>query len=151
MTKPRTDLLRQLANHLLHGELGHENFDFAVYNENVCVGDGRDDINYYFTPMPGHCGTNGCAIGECPILWPNEWRFKPSPVLISEKRLSFTDIDAMCFFNIGRNEFDLLFVPYSITRATQKYNPYGMQALPHEATKEQVANNIIKFCDYYDQ
>ena len=47
----RERLLR-LADHLDHGKLGHEEFDFKQYNDTT----------------ESMCGTAGCAIGECPIL-----------------------------------------------------------------------------------
>lgn len=53
----RTDRLRQLADHLLNGKLGHQIFNFAFYNDRF--------IN--------KCGTSGCAIGECPIVFPDDW------------------------------------------------------------------------------
>jgi hypothetical protein len=61
----RTDLLRQLAEHLLHGKLGHEKFDFSRFND-----------------AENTCGTNGCAAGELPILWPDQWGFGPNNNII---------------------------------------------------------------------
>ncbi len=46
--------LLALADHLERGKLGHEKFDFGCYN--------NTDSNV--------CGTAGCGIGECPILFP---------------------------------------------------------------------------------
>lgn len=50
--------LRKLADHLMHGKLGHKRFDFNEYN---LPSEGFDEKG---------CGTAGCAIGECPIVFP---------------------------------------------------------------------------------
>lgn len=47
--------LLKLAEHLEVGELGHEVFDFTVY---------------------GGCGFAGCALGECPTVFPDDWAFR---------------------------------------------------------------------------
>lgn len=58
--------LLQLAEHLDTGDLGHEEFNFNTFNST----DGMLAIE-----QVGKCGTNGCALGECPILWPEDWVF----------------------------------------------------------------------------
>lgn len=58
----RSDLLLQLAEHLEKGQLGHQTFDFTTLNDGPFHTDG--------------CGTTGCALGELPILFHDDWKFK---------------------------------------------------------------------------
>lgn len=114
--------LQKLADHLLHGKLGHKVFSFDTFNS------GRKPI----------CGTAGCAIGECPIVWPGEWKFAKDgdPVTTFNNSLS----SSKDFFGIIHDEFMHLFVPDS-----QNIDKYGGKHLDDRATKEQVANNILEF------
>jgi hypothetical protein len=132
MTKIRTDLLRQLAEHLLHGKMGHEKFDFSKYNY----------------PAIPHCGTNGCAMGETPILWPNDWMFCEYgyPVLKVLGDTSFPFESAREWFNVSEKQYEHLFGPYS-----QNNGMFGGKTLGLNATKEQVAKNILIFCDKADK
>ncbi len=118
--------LLKLANHLLNGKLGHKTFNFAIYNSN---GDGSIPIN--------KCGTVGCAIGECPIVFPRSWTFDRHglPVLkIYEDNFVMAPYESGCkFFGIEYEDYIKLFTPNLSTN--------------RHATKEQVANNIIKFVE----
>jgi len=124
----RFDLLRELANHLKYGELGHEYFDFGIYNS---------------TTLP-ECGTCGCAIGECPVLWPEQWKFNTlgDPVLIGFKDEEDSADSGLGFFNLSAGSYFHLFLP-------NKQNParFGGQYLTISATKEKVADNILAFCE----
>jgi hypothetical protein len=53
--------LLQLAEHLETGQLGHKDFTMRDWNNGPYDEKG--------------CGTAGCAIGECPIVFPKEWEF----------------------------------------------------------------------------
>lgn len=53
--------LLKLIRHLERGKLGHPVFDFSCFNEGEKV---------------NGCRTNGCAIGECPVIFPKKWRFR---------------------------------------------------------------------------
>jgi hypothetical protein len=64
-TMPNVTRLETLRGHLRCGELAHEKFDFSVFNK----GHARCE-----PPVPG-CGYAGCAIGECPALFPDDWEF----------------------------------------------------------------------------
>ncbi len=116
--------LLKLATHLESGKLGHEVFDFSEYN-NVCK------------PI---CGTAGCAIGECPIVFPDEWKFSLSGLPL------FNDYGprggAKSFFEINDEEADCLFFPMSpdAIRRTSSI-------LPMDATAAQVAANIRAFVE----
>lgn len=117
--------LLKLATHLEMGKLGHERFDFAQLNNS----DGPT------------CGTLGCAIGECPIAFPESWYFDRygEPLLIDQ-----TADDAFCdasdFFDIDSRARDHLFSP-----CDQYTKVYGGIDLDGSATKEQVAANIRAF------
>ena len=54
--------LLKLAEHLETGNLGHKEFKLNTYSFGK-----RNDLNA--------CGTRGCALGECVLLWPDEWKF----------------------------------------------------------------------------
>jgi hypothetical protein len=127
MTTIRTNLLRQLAEHLLHGKMGHEIFDITQFNNS----------------RQPKCGTVGDAIGECPIVWPDKWRWsaKGEPVLIETK----TPNPWQVFFKIKHLHYEHLFVPFS-----QNVEKFGGDFLRKDATKKQVANNILIFCDKAD-
>jgi hypothetical protein len=127
--------LEKLAAHLEKGKLGHEEFDFGVVN----VG----DFN-----KPG-CGTSGCAMGECPIVFRKYWEFGPVTYTIGgDQRLprlrgvgyaSLRD-HVSNFFGISTSACDHLFYP-----CDQNPEIYGGRRLSYTATKEQVARNIRAF------
>ncbi len=126
--------LKKLADHLLNGKLGHENFDFSCFN------DGDIDKN--------GCGTLGCAIGECPIVFPKHWHFEENnymfePHLIGSDRWSELD-DACEFFGISDDAACHLFVPND-----QDTYAFGGSELGRNATKEQVAANILSFINHF--
>lgn len=122
--------LLKLANHLLKGELGHEDFYFGAYNSGEYGEKG--------------CGTRGCAIGECPIIFPRDWVFAKeynvySPVLKSVAKdimaISQPEIrSGMEWFDLTRREYDSLFLPIE-----------GGGKLSTNASREAVANSIIDF------
>lgn len=114
MTKGLKRLIK-LAEHLETGKLGHKRFDFNVYNN---VSEPR-------------CGTAGCAIGECPILFPSYWKWDYSgdPALRRGDSKAYS-----AFFEITQEEYKLLFIPSE--------EPFG---LPPTATRKQVAKNIRDF------
>lgn len=84
--------LLQLADHLENGKLGHERFDFSRYNNE-----------------PNKCGTAGCALGECPVLWPEQWKWDGNDPLLRDKWE--TDESAHEFFGLDDFECDHLFYP----------------------------------------
>lgn len=147
-TKIRTDLLRQLADHLLNGKLGHEEFYFGSFNTIA--------INIENT-----CGTKGCAAGECPIIWPDQWRFAKNRTvrLINNPIPSNTDVwlDLGHFFGLTPEMVLHLFVPSEgdedggFTEVYQIEDTFGGEILEYNATKEEVAKNIIIFCDKADK
>ena len=127
--------LRKLAYHLLNGKLGHEVFDFATFNE------GSKGSNT--------CGTAGCAIGECPVIWPEEWHFEDEgyyPILKSRTEV-WPSHSAQEFFSISDEECDYLFFPEEQFRLFDNYPYVGLlDELPFSATKQEVAENILFFC-----
>ena len=138
------DRLLKLAAHLERGELGHAEFNFAVFNG------GKYNRN--------GCGTMGCAIGECPFVWPQEWKFDKNfrnflPVLRSYKGtpkayllVESTSYSALKFFGITYVEFEELFVPG--VKITWRSPP---SSLGINATKEEVAANIREFVTWKEK
>jgi hypothetical protein len=136
----RDDRLLQLAGHLEIGQLGHDAFDFRVLNRGRVNADG--------------CGTSGCALGECPIAFPNDWAFKLHqrdwddrlhyPAL---KERSENDVlpwtafeDAAAYFGLTTDETDFLFHPFENDEDNNDLN-----YLLGDATRFDVAARIRAF------
>ena len=119
--------LLTLAAHLETGKLGVDEFDFGTYYDVDVDSSGTD------------CGTAGCAIGECPTAFPNDWYYhrystkEKFPRLNSQPHLE-TRHAGMVYFDLTYEEYNELFIP-------------GQQRpkLGSDATKEQVAANIRAF------
>jgi len=119
--------LKKLADHLMTGKLGHKKFDFVVFNTSYGNGD-----------IANKCGTNGCAIGECPIIF-KSWKFddEGDPCF---KGFSSAMRSAKEFFDINFPESEHLFLP-----RRQHADIYGGKFLEATATRKQVARNIYAF------
>jgi len=122
--------LLKLAEHLERGELGHDQFDFSLVT---------------FGPTkPNGCGSNGCAIGELPMVF-DEWKYQCDG---SIRRLSFNGKsteygpweDVESFFDIDSDASDHLFLPEE-----QNVAAFGGEYLEVDATRQQVAFNIRAF------
>lgn len=150
-TTIRTDLLRQLADHLLNGKLGHNIFSFTTFNNT------EQNI----------CGTVGCAAGECPIVWPDKWRFakKRSVRLMDSEDDNLANsqnetwADLCKFFNIipimsyhlfCPSEWDNEIDEWVSSDINQQTELFGGEILGNDATKQEVAQNILAFCDLAD-
>jgi len=128
--------LLQLAEHLEHGDLGHVVFDFGHYNV---------DHTAFMRPA-NKCGYAGCAIGECPILWPDNWHFNCAgrPLLIAKGAgLCDERNSSERWFDISVGESEHLFIPYE-----QNTDDYGGTPLRGNATRQEVAANIRTFVEY---
>lgn len=119
--------LLQLADHLEKGKLGHEVFDFR----NINIGNTEPNV----------CGTNGCAIGEMPIVWPDKIVFSQNTVMeLSSQKYGFSA--AAHFFGIDLDdEAEFLFAPLERSDFRHPSMLYG------RATKEHVAAHIRKFVE----
>lgn len=117
--------LETLVEHLERGELGHKRFDFSQYND---------------AESPT-CGTSGCALGECPIIWPDDWRFNlvGHPVLVD---LFCPEESTKDWFEIDSQE--LLHLFWSRAQNPEKY---GGKVLGKDATRYEVAANIRAFIE----
>lgn len=126
--------LNQLGRHLLKGKLGHKKFDFRFYNVDF-VGNG------HAVASPKVCGTAGCAIGECPILFPDMWEFSDAghPVLRGQSSSPFGS--AMTFFGLEYGEFKSLFVPKA-SYETRQTNPNQISG---KASRKVVGGRILNF------
>jgi hypothetical protein len=117
--------LTQLADHLESGKLGHDLFDF----------------NTYHNAQP--CGTSGCAIGECPTLWPRHWEMTIGPILRDfQKGVCSIEESACWWFGIDEREFRHLFMPYG-----QEPRLYGGTHCHQDVTRYEVAANIRAFLE----
>lgn len=114
--------LIKLAKHLESGKLGHKRFDFSQFNGEM------DPVE----PKPYTCGTAGCALGECPIIFPKQWRFDSNsfPAL---RRGDASGYEAGAeFFGLNGVEVRSLFDPSD-------------SGLGGKATRKQVAKRIRQF------
>lgn len=131
MKQIHIDRLLKLADHLEYGQLGHKVFDFNNYN--------ADENNQ--AHCGASCGYAGCAIGECPIVFPEVWRFNHNGWPVADGFGSVTRYSIEAFFDISVYESEHLFVPLS-----QHPRQYGGQRFGHSnPTREQVAANIRAF------
>lgn len=128
-TRIRFDRLEQIAEHLEHGKLAHEQFYFSCYNR-------TDSPDQY---KPNGCGTMGCAVGEFPAIWPDTWSW-----FFDEVRKD--GLNGRMIYDVGDwlgitfHEYYHLFIPRE-----QNTKKYGGIELRHSATKYQVAANIRAF------
>jgi hypothetical protein len=122
--------LLKLAEHLETGKLGHEKFDFSYYNASDELGAAH---------LSPNCGAVGCAIGECPIVFPDEWRFNDQGFPVTGLHFNSTD-SGKEFFRLSEEEYEHLFLPHH-----QDYDRFGGVDLNDHATKELVAANIRAF------
>lgn len=85
------------------------------------------------------CGTAGCALGWCPVVFKEHWRLRAGvePVFIGDpKSNSFSS--AELFFGITNSQH--LFMP-----EMQNTAKYGGKKLGNRATPSEVAHNIREF------
>jgi hypothetical protein len=118
--------LEKLATHLEKGKLAHDSFDFSTLHDHR------------------GCRSVGCALGECPFVFPNHWHMaqtfpKLTPLLKISPFGSSTG-DAVKFFGISDSAAEHLFHPY-----LQSVDLYGGKRLSAGATRKQVAANIRAF------
>lgn len=131
--------LQKLIDHLDHGKLGHPVFNFGQWNDGEKV---------------NHCRTNGCAIGECPVLFPLQWTFRTyhlqwggrdRPVLKKRIRLR----------NCYRDDLDpsvksaALFFGVDYETAYRMFTPDG-SGLSCTAKRKTVAKHLKKFLSLYE-
>lgn len=136
---PNTPRLRILANHLLNGDLGHLVFDLSVMNA-------QEEGNYLNTEID-FCGSHGDAIGELPICFPQQWKFRlgdeDNVFLKNNSSNSTTFEDVQDFFQLDENQLLDLFW-------TNRKKEWSSQILTSKSGKNEVANEIIKFCNWVE-
>jgi len=128
MTKLHIRRLEKLAKHLESGKLGHERFDFS-------------EIHLPFErPRKSHCGSAGCALGECPVVFPGVWKFRgvTAGLRIRDHLGAFDSAGA--FFSLTQPEVSHLFSPHG-----QQPKLFGGEHLNSQATRQQVAAGIRAF------
>lgn len=134
--------LLRLADHLTEGLLGHKYFDFQVFNS-FEYGWKAEDLK-----GPHGCGTHGCAIGECPVVFEDDWYFegtfqKPYLRNVPVRNLYDTKISfehASIFFSLTEDQTYLLFLPDAELIDGVPISPLG-----EKATRYEVAQNIKAF------
>ena len=129
--KIKTDKIRLLVKASLENPI-HENFHFSRWNSGIYPGKGKIK----------NCGTMGCLLGEAPGLW-FQFRFSDDGgiTLNNHDINSYTgEREVLQFFGLSLIHFRHLFIPDSQIEAL------GAN-LGIEATKQQVCNNALKFCE----
>lgn len=133
-TQIRFDRLKKLANHLIKGKLGHEKFNFALYNTILNYSDNFDRKG---------CGTVGCAIGECPIVFPKDWCFskysEPKLRTINSSKQFIEQLSGLKYFGLTLVEYYHIFIPNNHSKK------FGGRKLGKKATAKAVGNNILAF------
>lgn len=113
--------LLQLAEHLKHGKLAHDRFDFGTIHS------------------VENCGSAGCALGELPTLWPESFFIRPN---VGDVRLMPGGQTIPEFFGItGRDFIDLFFPGHILSWCNNTL-------LPRSASKDLVADSIIAFVNW---
>ena len=132
----RYDRLNKLATHLERGKLGHKKFDFSVYHQ-----PNAPSLGPRKPTRREYCGTAGCAIGECPIAFPDDWYFngRGDPVLRYHSTEYICD-DTSRFFGLNELQRRHLFVPN-----LQVPQVFGGKILRDRASRKDVAKNIRAF------
>lgn len=144
----RFDRLQKVVTHLKGDKIGHAKFDFSKFHQEPTF------LNKIF----GHCGSNGCAIGELPLIFPQSWEFCPitsnfdgtligkgirrkgTPSMVTGKvRTSVEE-----FFGLNQAEAIHLFWPENQTRSWLPPSRDG-EALHKDASKAEVVENMEYF------
>jgi hypothetical protein len=131
--------LLKLADHLEKGpkkaKWAHKKFNYAFFDSE----DGEMNSKY-------HCGTAGCAIGECPAVFPRYWKFQADQfggflnIILNNDFSRYEFQAAQEFFKINEGEAEYLFNPGGAWWA-ERYKNH----LSNNATAKQVAKHIRKF------
>ena len=143
----RSDRLLVLAAHLKSDRRGHKIFDFGCYSVGV-----RD-------PKRNLCGSAGCALGELPVVWPDDWYFGPCSVEGGSNysvRLKPRGLDiynsmyvnegACKWFELSEDE---LFALFYADHELKEDSP--IEVLTANATAEQVADRFIAFVKWREE
>lgn len=137
--------LLKIAKHLEKGELIHEIFDFNDYNS-IPYNSEKEYKN--------GCGTSGCAIGEFPAIFPDDWEFRnyhhkymprlKGTVDYNDKKNLPSFDEVREYLDIEEVEADFLFTPQDDTLYIFINND-EFHGIEHDATKEEVAKHIREF------
>ena len=99
------DRFLKLADHLEFGQLGHKRFDMNYFNTH--------------SSAAWKCGTAGCALGECPIVFPRHWKFEYGSVLLRGSSVNHHGFGvsgfnaAAKFFDVDYGHIYDLFMPHN--------------------------------------
>jgi len=134
-----TERLHLIYTHLMTGNLSQE-FDFSQ----ITSAEYQYEVPHLVAV--NECDTLGCAIGEFPQIWPEEFDYKEDKYRVIVKRKTPFDMGAYAsfaeWFDISIEAFDHLFEPSS-----QRTSEFGGEYLLEIATREQVAGNIKAFME----
>ena len=148
--------LLKIANHLKSGELGHKEFNFSVINgfrtverDSAYGPTDIDELSFWacegipdeaYAKKEINCGTLGCAIGEFPIIFSEDWSFNQIGMLTHIGGRGDIWVTTGNYLNLSPTEVEHLFIP-------NEQCLYKAEMLGDDATKEQVADNILHFIE----
>jgi hypothetical protein len=128
MQQLHIDRLLKLAEHLRTGRLEHKEFFFGNWN--------TDERHAQL--QENGCGFAGCAIGECPKVFPDNWEWRDGfPAIVGGDSVNASFRKASGFFGVSEKWFRHLFTPGG--------QLWPFARLPREATRKEVADNIEVF------
>jgi hypothetical protein len=128
-----------LLDHLEHGVLGHERFDFNFLNH---FDDPKNAIGTA-------CGSAGCALGELPIIDPDNWKFCYTGLLYQHGS-AHPYKGAAEYFGISVLETEDLFDPAHVEN-TRWYNPHTKSSADPKAwTRYDVALHMRDYLAFVE-
>ncbi len=134
------DRLETLSFHLLYNTLYHKHFDITRFSNRA----------------PEMCDTAGCALGECPSLFPKDWTwsnyYSNRVAIHNYPTLRVNDVNPWLHENLRTWECAKFFFGLNLTEAyhlfkadSQHPEIYGGNTLSFTATRDDVAHNIRDF------
>lgn len=132
MKKIHKERLLKLYEHIQQPQkkLAHKRFDFGTFNT--------------VSASTNKCGTNGCMMGELPMLFPNKWEWHDDKVLLIKGSSYSVNMDLSSFFGLTDEEVEHITYP---GMQHIEIDPYYEKhdELSTSATKRQVVANLRRF------
>lgn len=153
-TRIHAKRLLKLARHLERGKIGHLKFYFGQWHRSFSAVESEGLAGITEAQKREHCGYSGCAIGECPVVFPRYWKFtKSGNVRLRERvkrvrrffphtgfKVTIEFDSARQFFRLEEAEAKHLFMPNA-----QDSSYGGAMHLNRDATRLEVADNVRAF------
>ena len=141
MNKIQRKRFEKLMNHLASGKLGLDKFDYGTWYAK------RD------------CGTCGCALGECTVVFPKQWKARALSVTLSDEYIvtgpsdrGDPSEDAAEFFGISHEDAECIFCGEPLITGDWETAHVWIPELSmtDSTTAAQVAARMKKYLKLYD-